>query len=191
MEKTDLRIIKTKAAIESALFSLIEEKGFQNVRLIDIAERAKVNRNTIYQRYGTKEDIVLKIIEEKFKTEFAKMDISSYLTMRRFKPNIRKIIETVFSLINNDIEVYRLFLTDVNLYGYINNFTFEIRKFLLSKAKPGIKNELTADYIVNGSFGVIKRWIIYGTGTIDDNINELTDMICVSIRRMTFKLWDN
>ena len=45
--KEDLRVIKTKEAIKNAFISLIEEKGFENIKIIDIARRANVNRNTI------------------------------------------------------------------------------------------------------------------------------------------------
>ena len=43
----DLRIKKTKRAIENAMMELIELKGYSKVKLVDIANRAQVNRNTI------------------------------------------------------------------------------------------------------------------------------------------------
>ena len=54
--KTDLRVLKSRNAIENAFINLVEIKGFQNVTITEIADKAMVNRNTIYLNYGSKED---------------------------------------------------------------------------------------------------------------------------------------
>ena len=60
--KEDLRVVRTRNAIENAFISLIEEKGFENVKMVDIASRANVNQNTIYLHYETKEMIMERIM---------------------------------------------------------------------------------------------------------------------------------
>ena len=64
--ESDLRVKKTKIAIENALLSLLEIMPFSKVRIITIAEKAMVNRNTIYLHYESKEDIVMSIINRHF-----------------------------------------------------------------------------------------------------------------------------
>jgi len=73
--KKDLRIIKTETAIENSFLELIEEKGFANVQLNEIAKRANVNRNTIYLRYGTKEDIITAILNKSYNRILSDLDI--------------------------------------------------------------------------------------------------------------------
>lgn len=65
MKKEDRRIQKTKAAISAALFDLLEEKDFDQISINDIADRAKVNRGTIYFHYADKFDLLDKIIEDR------------------------------------------------------------------------------------------------------------------------------
>lgn len=65
MKKEDRRIRKTKAAISSALLDLLEEKDFAQISINDIAEKANVNRGTIYFHYEDKFDLLDKIIEER------------------------------------------------------------------------------------------------------------------------------
>lgn len=65
MKKEDRRIQKTKAAISAALFDLLEEKDFDQISINDIADRANVNRGTIYFHYADKFDLLDKIIEDR------------------------------------------------------------------------------------------------------------------------------
>ena len=64
--KQDLRVIKSRSAIENAFINLVEIRGFQNVSITEIAEKAMVNRNTIYLNYGSKEDILEAITQQIF-----------------------------------------------------------------------------------------------------------------------------
>ena len=43
--------IKTKEKIKSAFTELIMEKGFNNLSVVDISERAGINRGTFYLHY--------------------------------------------------------------------------------------------------------------------------------------------
>ena len=56
----DLRTFKTKRAIESAMMELIELKGYSKVKIIDIANKAQVNRNTIYLHYSKHCNVYIK-----------------------------------------------------------------------------------------------------------------------------------
>ena len=58
----DLRVIKTKKAIQGAFIQLIKEKGYQNVSVSEIALKAKINRNTFYLHYDTKDDLIKKMM---------------------------------------------------------------------------------------------------------------------------------
>ena len=71
--KQDLRITKTEIAIEQAFLELIEERGFSNVHIVDIAKRANVNRNTVYLRYGTKEEIISAILKKTYKKQMSSL----------------------------------------------------------------------------------------------------------------------
>ncbi|HML36240.1 MAG TPA: hypothetical protein PKA19_02300 [Bacillota bacterium] len=42
MNQTDLRVIRSKKLIQEAFFELMEEKGYQNLTIKDISERARL-----------------------------------------------------------------------------------------------------------------------------------------------------
>lgn len=60
----DRRVRKSQAAIQQAVLALMAEKSFDDVTIQDIADRANVNRGTIYLHYHDKFDLLDRIIEE-------------------------------------------------------------------------------------------------------------------------------
>ncbi|MES4891673.1 TetR family transcriptional regulator [Streptomyces sp. NPDC096012] len=51
--------IKTREAIRSATYALIEEQGYDTTTIEQIADRAEVSPSTVFRYFPTKEDIVL------------------------------------------------------------------------------------------------------------------------------------
>jgi AcrR family transcriptional regulator len=64
MVKVDRRIAKSQVAIKNAVTELMSEKSFDDITIQDIADRADVNRGTIYLHYTDKYDLLDKMIEE-------------------------------------------------------------------------------------------------------------------------------
>lgn len=57
MHQNDLRVRKTRAKIKRALIETINEKGFGNLTVSDITEKAGINRGTFYIHYKGKQEI--------------------------------------------------------------------------------------------------------------------------------------
>jgi len=64
MSKVDRRIAKSQVAIKNAVTELMSEKSFDDITIQDIADKADVNRGTIYLHYTDKYDLLDKMIEE-------------------------------------------------------------------------------------------------------------------------------
>ncbi len=47
----DPRIVRTRKSLRLAMVSVLEEKDFESITMQDIADRAKVNRGTVYTHY--------------------------------------------------------------------------------------------------------------------------------------------
>lgn len=60
----DLRVMRTKKAIKTAFVDLVNEKGFANVTIKEIAERAIINRQTFYNYYQDKYDLTEQLSAE-------------------------------------------------------------------------------------------------------------------------------
>ncbi len=63
MAELDRRIFKTQESLRKAVIGLMTEKNFDEITIQDIADRANVNRGTIYLHYQDKYDLVDKLVE--------------------------------------------------------------------------------------------------------------------------------
>ncbi|GBG95539.1 TetR family transcriptional regulator [Ligilactobacillus salitolerans] len=70
--KTDLRIKKSKYAIQQAFWKLLLAEDFQKITIKQILLEAQVNRATFYKYYANKYEL-LDAVEEKLLAEFEKM----------------------------------------------------------------------------------------------------------------------
>ena len=57
--KEDLRVKKTKSALKKALSELLKEKTFDKITIMEICERAMVNRVTFYSHYNDKQGLFM------------------------------------------------------------------------------------------------------------------------------------
>lgn len=184
--REDLRVIKTRQAIENAFISLIEEKGFENIKIIDIARRANVNRNTIYLHYDSKERIVETLIDRIFSNEVTDFTVDTHLKGRYSKKMLTDMFTRVFTVINEHVELYRIILTDQNLSGYLTLQMKKVKSFILSSLKPNLKNEIIVEYVVSGVFGIFRNWIIYDKGSVEENVRMISDLVVINMRHAQF-----
>ncbi|MBR6400512.1 MAG: TetR/AcrR family transcriptional regulator [Firmicutes bacterium] len=64
VKKTDIRIIRSRAAIRHAFLELLKERDYHSITISDIAQRAMINRKTFYFHYDTKNDLYDEIITD-------------------------------------------------------------------------------------------------------------------------------
>ena len=60
-----MKIISNRQITDAAM-ELIIEKGYSNMTTKDIAVRANVNETTLFRRFGSKKEIILRALSEGF-----------------------------------------------------------------------------------------------------------------------------
>ena len=63
-KKTDRRVERTEQLLRTALFELIEEKGFESLTVQGIIDRANVGRATFYTHFDNKEDLLISGLDQ-------------------------------------------------------------------------------------------------------------------------------
>lgn len=184
--KTDLRIIKSKNAIENAFINLVEIKGFQNITIKEIAEKAMVNRNTIYLNYGTKEEILESIVKTSFFNHFGNLTTETFRKIGLNKKKIEDLFKKLFIVIDENIELYRILFTDSSSSGYLRTELTKLRKALENWIKPTLTNKIRASFLMNGIIGVVSNYITLAVGTAEDNVKILTDLTLSNLRHMSY-----
>lgn len=64
MKNTDMRITKTKTALAEALLELLDKRPFEDIKVVDICERAYVHRTTFYKHFEDKYQLLDYVIDE-------------------------------------------------------------------------------------------------------------------------------
>jgi AcrR family transcriptional regulator len=72
--KTDPRVIRTRHMLRDALIALILEKGYDELTIQDITDRADLRRATFYLHYKDKEELLMAILGETFDSLVCEID---------------------------------------------------------------------------------------------------------------------
>jgi AcrR family transcriptional regulator len=62
--KTDRRVRRTRELLRRALFSLIQEQGYDRITVQDLLDRADIGRSTFYAHYRDKDDLLQSAFED-------------------------------------------------------------------------------------------------------------------------------
>ena len=62
--KNNARVKKTKKLLEDSLGLLLEEKPFEDIRVIDICAKANMHRSTFYTYYNDKYELLKSKLDE-------------------------------------------------------------------------------------------------------------------------------
>lgn len=154
----DRRIQKTRQLIMCAFIDLLGETGFEKMTINDIANRANVNRGTVYLHYMDKYDLLDKCVETHVNLILNQCDENKNtgLDIDAF--------QSVFEYIKEHFAIYKLLLSHEGA-GYFRKRLYEgISKMLtqavLSEEKtPEMFNETTVHFLTSGFIGVVEWWI--------------------------------
>ena len=67
VQKTDLRVIKTKRAILNALIELLQKKCIDKITVTELAHKAEINKGTFYLHYSDMHDLYQFALKEHFR----------------------------------------------------------------------------------------------------------------------------
>ena len=151
-KKKDLRVIKTKKMIYTALVELMKEKTFEEIKVSDICEKALINRSTFYAHYEDKYELLIDFIKD-LKEEFSqKLENNKALNIKEYYLELIKIFlnhvedkKDIYSsiMIHNRNSI----MMDILLSAINNDILKRISK---EKFSDGIPAEIIAKFYVGG-----------------------------------------
>ncbi|WP_188389506.1 TetR/AcrR family transcriptional regulator [Priestia taiwanensis] len=166
---TDLRIVRTKAAIRDALTELIKEKGFEGVTVKDITMRAMINRGTFYLHYQDKYDLMTKCQQE-IMQGMAKV-------AKSFLSNENVTAETTFAFATSVFEYFNQHAAfmeavlgpngdlgfQVKVKEFVKKTIFEGGKYSeMRKEILRVPEEYFVSYVASAHLGIIQQWLQNG-----------------------------
>lgn len=163
-KRLDPRVARTRKTLSEALLALLNEKSYDRITVVDITERANVNRKTFYLHYETKDHLLQSVTDEILDDLFGKAkaaqrlelsidEMQNYMAGRVFAyvKKHRTFFEVMFE---------RKAMTDFVQYMKRYFARFYEEKFAeLDENKLPVQKDVLASYIGSAYVGVIHGWL--------------------------------
>ncbi|CAM3085247.1 TetR/AcrR family transcriptional regulator [Paenibacillus lupini] len=172
----DRRIRKNQTAIMNALMQLIAEKDFEKITINEIAERADVNRGTVYSHYSDKYDLLDKCIENQL---IHLMESCYSIDATGPYPTKAPLLLTIKEIEKNAL-IYKTLLSIKDVPSFRVHLSSMINKQIMEHMKD---NELSLDelgksiyaqFMSSAIVGVIEWWF---TQSMPCSAEELTERL--------------
>jgi len=173
------------------------DKSYDKATIAEIANDAKVAERTIYEMFKTKEDLLLAISEEKFKSKNKYME--SLFEPEESLAKLQRLIYYFSNLLLSDPKFAIIFLRDTKLnkkfniksHEYLADCISTLYKILDDGKKDGTFREDVDNRVFrNLFFGAFShltvRWFVVGKITpikMMEELNEVSSLLCRSVTR--------
>lgn len=160
--KIDRRILRTKESINKAFLGLFSEKEFDQITINDIAERANVNRGTIYLHYTDKYDLLNKCIEDHLSHMFIACKAIDY---NLEKIDLIRALMPAFTYFEDNFLFFSSMLTNQRTSVFrermLQNLAASItEKINMQEINQEMDKELITQFMASAFVGTVEWWIL-------------------------------
>ena len=158
--KKDRRVVRTQRAIRNALAQLLVEKDVEKVSIKEIAERADVDRKTVYNYYNSVYDILAEL-ENDWVEDFDLF--TKRLENTRGDEYLQSFFPALTELLAEDIELYAQLMH----MGSQSKVISKLLAFLNEKIRAAFarsyelepeKVSVAAEFVLAGLFWSYRSW---------------------------------
>ncbi|WP_405116647.1 TetR/AcrR family transcriptional regulator [Paenibacillus sp. FSL K6-1217] len=177
----DRRIGKTREAIFKAFLGLMEEKGFEQITVNEIAARANVSRGTVYLHFVDKYDLLDQCIEKEM-TELRErcmgtqenVDFTTSGPLLRTAEYLERHAGVFIILVNsNGISAFRTRLNVMLIEGLDKQIDME-------GVNRGMNRAMLLQFMASAVVGVMEWWISH---SLPCSAKKLVEDISILLER--------
>lgn len=176
--KLDRRVIKTKKAIRNAFIDIISYKNIDDITIKEIADKADVDRKTIYNYYRGVYDIVDEFIEDTIHTfDEILIDIDTSNILE----NPMLIFNSLNEIINNNYELFSSIINNSNNVKLRDQLTLSLKEYVknqLLSLKLPLKNTKDLDIAINFTCsGIISTYEEWFKDKSKNSLEEISNIV--------------
>lgn len=189
MNKSEAKFRNTAVKMDDALVALLEQKEFNDISIIDICQKAGVNRSTFYAHYDNMYDLLdetqERAVSEFFTSFGASVDATDFSKM--------SADELIFISPQYLVPYLTFVKKNRRLYKVYNNSNAfpigEMDKRLIENifvpiyAKNGVTDkrivEYMSHYFISGITAITMEWVKHDC---EDDILFVCEVICICVR---------
>lgn len=178
MKKEDLRIRKTRKLLCEALFSLLQEKPFEQIKLNEICDKSMVHKTTFYNHFDDKYDLLKYALLELQKELVNEIKNNNENDLVEYYSNLAKMYMKHMKQNKNVYSSLILYNKDsIGVDILFNNFKTDIEKRLRQDKTISIPITYISTYYVSGVFAVVLEWFIGGMKEKEDEMIEYIKLL--------------
>ncbi len=163
--KTDRRVLRTKEAINRSFLEMFSEKEFDRITINDIAERANVNRGTVYLHYMDKYDLLDQCMDD----HLNKM-VQSCTFTKFNQGNVNQIeeveaIKSLFIYFEKNFLFFSSMLSNKTTSGFFERMLHTLSSTISEKINmqginQGMDKDLIIHFTASAFAGIVEDWIL-------------------------------
>ncbi|PNZ69384.1 TetR/AcrR family transcriptional regulator [Staphylococcus croceilyticus] len=184
MNPQDLRVQKTRQAILTTFFELLQAKTFEQITIQDLCDKANVRRSTFYRHFNDKYDLLnygIGLMIDHFRALYLP-EINPDNPRRFFE----KLIKDILQFIHENKAIVRSVI-NLNYYGEVYSIFYDqiyeaVKKQIEFDKQSGqfyVDTTMYGQFLTGGILSVITNWLQQGQQqSIDKVTAEIVALIC-------------
>lgn len=160
----DRRKQKSRRIIMDAFVELLREKDIEKISLIEIANKANVNRGTIYLNFTDKYDVLEQCIEENLSEVFK--DCRENIDANEIASSKESIL-MVLEQLEKRFDFYRSLLKNTNFSAFRRSIHDEVVRTIraigaIREDAKELQSEIAIEFLASGISGALEWWFKNG-----------------------------
>jgi len=178
----DRRVRKTRQAILEAFVGLLAEKDFEHITMNEIADRADVNRGTVYLHYMDKFDLLDQCID----THLAQL-LGNCLPGGTTHLPTKAAMQRIFDYLEQHAFLYATLLVNKGIPAFRNRLMAVMLQIIRehideSGTNQNMNKEVIAQFLASAVIGVLEWWITHSMPYSTTDMVEQTWSLLEGIR---------
>ncbi len=182
--KLDRRIRRSRKRLSQAMLDLVVEKEYETITIQDITDRADLNRATFYLHYGSKEELLIVSLEERFDALVSQFD---QLSAERPIWEDKQSIILTFEHVADNAKLYKVLLSERGM-GYLINrivtYIADLSNKLMIDSMPDnatltIPGHLISQHVAGSLFSLLSWWITNDMPHSPEYMTDVMHQLCV------------
>ncbi|AYD40657.1 TetR family transcriptional regulator [Clostridium fermenticellae] len=194
MSKTeDIRIQKSKNAIQKAFIKLMKKEGFSKITVKELIADAKVNRSTFYAHYLDKYDL-LEQLEQKLLNSISenmhKAPVEQILNHKIDNTTLSNYLSNMLKYMYKNGEIFMMLYGndgDTTFHNKLNQLVLEIYKEKQLSDNFSIPVDYAMSAIIGTITSLIDTWIRKGFVESPENFTEIVMKVSSALQSHLIK----
>ncbi len=183
----DRRKIRTRQLLRDSLMALIVEKGYENIQVQDITQRADVARPTFYLHYKDKDELLFSSLREMYE-ELAQLQRPADMFIADLQ-NPDEIDSSDFKHVADHADFYKIMLSDKGSIAFIWQVTDYLAELFEkdiigavsaeSDIQPRVPPDFLAHCLVGMQINAIRWWLKDGMRHSPKQMAQMLEFLCL------------